>query len=966
MIDKSTADQLEAVPSRYVVGMDLGTTNSAVAYVDTQETPWCVRIFAIPQLVAPGQIESRETLPSFHYQPAAGEVRETALQLPWSPTTPTSAVGIYARDQGSLTPGRLISSAKSWLCHAAVDRRGDILPWHPADDVDRLSPVEVSSRYLAHVRAAWNHRFPNEPLEQQDFVLTLPASFDEVARELTVEAAARAGLQRVVLIEEPQAAFYAWIDQHADGWEQRVAPGQKILICDIGGGTSDFTLIRVRQGEGGKVQFHRVAVGDHLILGGDNLDLALAHHLEQRFTSNSTAAAPSLSGSSTDHSLSPRQWDLLVRTCRRVKEELLGDQQLDQFTVHLAGTGSRLIGGGRQIDVTRAEVEQVLIEGFFPRVALADRPQTHRSGFQEFGLPFATDAAITRHLATFLTNHRHAGDSDAAEPASAPRQDHDPARPDLVLFNGGLFESPAIRSRVLQQIADWFRSSTDPHWQPQELTNARLDLAVARGAAYYGMVRRGSGIRITANLARSYYLGIATDDPQPQAVCILPGNAEPGQEYRIGSSGLELLVSQPVEFPLYVSSTRLADPAGQLVAIDPQWHKALPPIRTALRSRRRSDEETATVELLAKLTEIGTVDLWCAEQQGSRRWRLQFDVRSTTQTDISAHESQAENEGVLDESIWAACQQVLDATFGTTSPTLPADSIMKNLVSAAGMERDQWPTSLLRRIAEGLLERDAGRRRTAAHEARWLNLLGYCLRPGYGLAVDDWRVSESWKLVQGRLAHAASAGRTESLILWRRIAGGLTAGQQRAIAEPLLAPVRSLHRRLTTGQDRTREMTLSQHESAEVWRLLGSLELLPLAMKRELGRCIVDLLPKRKLDSMRPALLWTLGRIGARTPVYGPLNAVVSTELVSTWLPAVMELSPVDANAPFCVTLIAQRTGDRYRDISSDLRDQVLSWLTMQNAPEHYLQLVREGGTLNLAERERAFGESLPRGLRMR
>lgn len=957
MSETSPVNSLEPLPSRYVVGMDLGTTNSAVAYVDTHESPWRVRVLAIPQLVAAGQIEARETLPSFHYQPAGGEVSDTALRLPWTSTPLPFAVGMYARDQGALMPGRLIASAKSWLCHAGVDRRGDILPWHTAEDVDRLSPVEVSSRYLAHVRAAWNHRFPTEPLEQQDFVLTLPASFDEVARELTVEAAARAGLARVVLIEEPQAAFYAWIDQHADGWEQRVSPGQKILICDIGGGTSDFTLIRVRAGEGGRVQFHRVAVGDHLILGGDNLDLALAHHLEQRLVTSSDSA--------TDASLTPRQWDLLVRACRRVKEELLGEQKLERFTVHLPGSGSRLIGGGRQIEVTRAEVEQVLIDGFFPHVELSDRPRTTRAGFQEFGLPFATDAAITRHLAAFLTNHRQAGVSDEDSTAS------DPARPDLVLFNGGLFESPAIRRRLLAQIAAWFQNSAEPSWQPQELTNARLDLAVARGAAYYGMVRRGAGVRITANLARSYYLGVATAGTQPQAVCILPGNAEPGQEYRLsgdrlGGKGLELLVSQPVEFPLFVSSIRLADAVGQLVEIDPQWHKALPPIRTALRSRRRSDEETASVELLAKLTEIGTVDLWCAEEQGSRRWRLQFDVRSTTQTDIAAHESQAESEGVLDETTWAACQQVLDATFGPTKPALPPDSIMKNLVAAAGMDRDQWPTSLLRRLAEGLLERDAGRRRTAIHEARWLNLLGYTLRPGYGLAVDDWRVSESWKLVQGRLAHGTSAARTESLILWRRIAGGLTAGQQRAVAEPLIAPVRALHRRLTTGQDRASETTFSQHEAAEVWRLLGSLELLPLAMKRELGRIIVDLLPKRKLESLRPALLWTLGRVGSRVPVYGPLNAVITADVAANWLSAVMELATVDSSALFCVTLIAQLTGDRYRDLNANRRTEVLSWLAQHEAPEHYQQLVRDGGQLAAAERERAFGESLPRGLRLR
>ena len=336
--------------SRYVIGFDLGTTNSAVAYVDTGKEPWRIETFTVPQLVAPGQIEARESLPSFHYQPASGELAAGALKCPWHKTAPTFAVGVFARDHGAMVPGRLINSAKSWLCHSGVDRTAPLLPWHGASDVERLSPVEVSARYLGHVRDAWNARFPRHPLAEQEFVLTLPASFDEVARELTVKAAALAGLPRVVLIEEPQAAFYAWIYAHADQWHELVEPGQKILVCDIGGGTADFTLIRVRRREGGKVQFHRVAVGDHLILGGDNLDLALARYIEQKIGR-----------------LEPRAWAILVRTCRVVKETLLGPDAPEKLTLNLPGSGARLIGGGTHVEVTRQEVCDLLVEGFFPR-----------------------------------------------------------------------------------------------------------------------------------------------------------------------------------------------------------------------------------------------------------------------------------------------------------------------------------------------------------------------------------------------------------------------------------------------------------------------------------------------------------------------------------------------------------------------------------------------------------------------
>ena len=453
----SKTSATETAHSRYVVGFDLGTTNSAVTYVDTAEEPWQVRVFAAPQLVAAGQYEARETLPSFHYQPGAGELPPAALRLPWtsaaSDDSPPHVVGVFARDHGAVAPGRLVSSAKSWLCHSGVDRTAALLPWHGAADVQRLSPVEVSARYLAHVRAAWDHRFPKFPLAEQDFVLTLPASFDEVARELTVKAAALAGLPRVVLIEEPQAAFYAWIDHNRDRWEQLVKPGQKILICDIGGGTSDFTLIRVRRGEGGKVQFHRVAVGDHLILGGDNLDLALAHYLEQRLINVSgTLRVPPANGTrSVPDTLEPRQWAMLVQRSRQLKETLLGPNPPEHVTLHLPWSGSRLIGGGKQIEVSRSEVHELLVEGFFPLVPLDAKPSRRSSGFQEFGLPYAADPAVTRYLAAFLTAHRHVAMEDVQLP---PGQD--PARPDIVLFNGGLFESPVLRQRMIDSLKHMF------------------------------------------------------------------------------------------------------------------------------------------------------------------------------------------------------------------------------------------------------------------------------------------------------------------------------------------------------------------------------------------------------------------------------------------------------------------------------------------------------------------------------
>jgi len=948
---------LEELPARYVVGIDLGTTNSAACYVDCQERPWRVRVLGVPQLVAPGQTESRDTLPSFHFQPPPKTNDLAAAPV----------VGFMARDYGAATPGRLISSAKSWLCHTGVDRTAELLPWHAASDVERISPVEASSRYLTHIRGAWNERFKSEPLERQDIVLTLPASFDEIARELTIEAAARAGLSRVVLIEEPQAAFYAWIYKHQATWDQLVTPGQKILVCDIGGGTTDFTLIRVRHGASAgtkpgpgeaehappTVQFHRVAVGDHLLLGGDNMDLALAQHLERKL----------------DQKLDPRQWDTLLRQSRHVKEQMLATNALEQLAVTLPASGSKLLGSGLRAMVTRDEARSLLVDGFMPLVELTEKPQARRSGFQEFGLPYAADSAMTRYLAAFLTAHRFAGEEagdSGQETGGSGTGALDPARPDVVLFNGGVFESPVLRERLLQCLKNWFpaaaplATSHQPPALPLVLDNDRLDLAVARGAAYYGMVRRGEGVKIVASLARTYYIGI--DAEPPKALCLIPGSAEPGQSIELASRQFDLLVSEPVEFSLYTSSVRLTDLPGELVDVDTEQMTALPPIRTALKTRSRRERGAVAVRLNARLTEIGTLELWCAEIGGERTWRLQFDVRSATQTDVAAHESQAEAQGYLDEGAVVALEVALAGAFGPTGADDPG-TLVKRLNEAAGSDRHEWPTSLLRRIWEMLIGLEPGRRKSPRHEARWLNLLGYALRPGYGLAVDDWRVAETWKTVQGKLAHAAASSRTESLILWRRIAGGLSAGQQRALAEPLLATVRSLHKRYTGGK--TSELALQPHEALEVLRLLGALELLDVEVKIELGRMLLDLLPKKKLETIRAAALWAIGRLAAREPAHGPLNTVVPTPEAAQWLDRLLA-QPGDSITQFAIVNLSRKTHDRFRDIDQTLRSRVSEWLTEQNASEHALRLVRDGGELAHDEEERIFGESLPKGLRLR
>ena len=659
--------------ARYLIGIDLGTTNSAVAFVNTAAKHWVVEDFPIPQLVAPGQYEARAVLPSFHYQAADEEFPEASLRLPWSADdNPQNAVGLFAREQGASVPGRLIASAKSWLSHSGVDRSAKLLPWHGPGDVEKLSPVEVSRRYLDHMRSAWDNVYPEHRLEHQDVVLTVPASFDEVARELTVQAAKSAGFGNLTLVEEPQAAFYAWIAAQGSTWQGQVKLGQTILVCDVGGGTSDFTLIRVRPAQDGKVLFHRIAVGDHLILGGDNLDLALAHYIEQKLLAAGHAK------------LETRQWGTLVRTSRAVKETMLGVNPPAKMTVNLAGGGAKLIGSSLRVELTREEIEKVLVDGFLPNVTLGEKPGNRRSGFQEFGLPFAPDAAITRYLAAFLCSHRELIARDGM------KSDNDPARPDLVLFNGGLFESTQLRQRLLDVLSSWF-SPPGEKWQPTVLRNDRLDLAVARGAAYYGMVRRGKGVRIRGGLAHSYYLGVETSGGAASAICLLPAGVEEGQTVDLIGRKLELLIRQPAEFPLYYSATRTTDRPGQLVAVDADQLTALPPIRTVLSSGRTVSAESVQVELHARLTEIGTLDIWCAETPGQRTWRLQFDIRSASQANAVRHEGIGEREGLADEQTLTICRDLIQQAFKRDGGA-PA-GLLKQLETASRQTRWEWPAS---------------------------------------------------------------------------------------------------------------------------------------------------------------------------------------------------------------------------------------------------------------------------------
>lgn len=917
--------------SRYIVGIDLGTTNCAVAFVDTESKMAQPVDFAIAQWVDVGQIELRPTLPSFHYQ-WTGDEAATKPRLPWQDDDTDYCTGVLARDVAARQPGRVSASAKSWLSHDGVDRTADLLPWHGDGDVDRLSPVEVSSRYLRHIADAWNHAHPEHRLADQDVIITLPASFDEVARELTVRAAKKAGLPRIYLIEEPQAAFYAWIERQNEDWQSIVQPGQLILVCDIGGGTTDLTLIRVRAAQGDqKVQFHRVAVGKHLILGGDNLDLAVAKLAESKL----------------DQPLSPSQWQRLVAASRDVKETMLASQRPDKMTIHLAGGGSSVLAGGLQIELTAAEVDSALIDGFFPPVKLDDTPESGQSGFQEFGLPYEADAAVTRHLASFLRTHRATGNEDAGD-----------QRPSLVLFNGGVMASPRVCDRVIDSIQSWFGEGGD--WRPTMLASPRLDLAVARGAAYFGLVRRGQGVRIAANLGHSYYLQV--DQNPPRAMCVIPGAAQPGQSFRCQDHPLQLQIGSPAQFPLWVTSTRLADPVGTIIDIDAAELSPLPPITTVLTVGRRRQADQVNVVIESQLSEIGTVGLFCVDAASDRRWKLEFDIRSTLETNRDAHSGLGEAEGIMDDKVAADCRHAIMNVFGDvpapTQPTKPG-KLIKQLQSIVGENKNDWPPSLLRQNWQSLMDAEPGRRRSPPHESRWLGLIGFCLRPGFGIAADDWRVSMVWRTLYGKLAFAAPSSRTESMILWRRVAGGLTAGQQIQLAAPLIANLRSSKNKLAA------------HEIAEAWRLVASLEHLSVSDKNMLTEIAMSMLGQKKYEKIADVLLWSLGRMATRSPVYGPLNHVVNADVGHKIAQRIIAHDQrqggdsIESVIALSLAQISRKTGDRFRDLTADQRQSIADYLESRSASPSILTMIRDGGSLASEQQSEILGDSLPLGIRL-
>ncbi len=915
---------------RYLVGIDLGTTHTVVASARLDEVSPAISLFPVEQSIRPGEVNARALFPSVRYQAGENELSKADRILPWSvpgqEDTDTAVLGEWARDLGAKTPGRLIVSAKSWLSHNGVDRTAPILPWGATEGVTRISPLDTVTSYLAHVRQAWNHQYPQDPLETQELVITVPASFDEAARTLTLDAARQAGLKRPRLLEEPQAVCYDWLWCHRSELKARLEGVRLLLVCDVGGGTTDLTLIRINPGEP-VPELNRIAVGDHLILGGDNIDLTLARKLEQQ-------------GFGAERKLSTAEFSQLVEQCRRAKEILLSEQAPESVAVTLLGSGSRLIGGSQSRELTRDEVVTLTLDGFFPRVGLEEMPDHKRSGIVEFGLPYVRDAAISRHLAEFLSRHRRVVQEAIGG--------NDPPVPDALLLNGGLFRSSRVVGRILELLGDWRGGSA-----PRLLSNDRPDQAVAYGAVAYGLALRGRDMaRIGGGSARSYFLVVETETGNRQGVCILPRGTAEGEEIQVTERSFLLKVGRPVRFNLASSTDDGAYPPGAVVDLDEEHFVTLPPLAVAFNQEEARFPVEHNVNIVAALGETGTLQLECVSvADATLRWNIVFQLRQN-QVSLPEHERHVRMDTALERT---------GLIFGKKTRHFDPRQIKTlrvDLEKTLG-PREQWDTPVLRELFTVLLEGMNHRRRSIEHERLWLNLTGYCLRPGYGYPLDDWRVEQLLPLYeQGPQFVGELQNWSEWWTLWRRIAGGLPVQAQLRIYEDLKDFINP-----ETAKRGNLPSLAKKRSYEDMLRLIAVLEHLPLDHKTELGNWLLKRIGKLN-ESVQNG--WALGRIGSRHLLYGSLHTVVPPATAEVWLEVLLDIDlKKNPEIISAMALIARMTGDRERDISPALRTRIVNRLRAAKASESSLALVTKIRELTEADRKTLFGDSLPPGLKL-
>lgn len=948
---------------RFAVGIDLGTSHTVAASVPLDGKAGAAELLAIPQRVSAGEVAAQPLLPSLRYQAAPGELG-AAWREPWAPLAADerapAVVGRWARELGAAVPARLVASAKSWLSHPGVDRTAPILPWGAPEGeggVAKISPLQASAGYLAQVREAWDRAHPDAPLHGQRVVLTVPASFDEGARALTLEAARLAGLPAVQLLEEPKAAFQDWLALQGGRLAAQLAGSRLVLVVDVGGGTTDLTLIRVEPAaaEDGPPVLTRTAVGEHLMLGGDNMDLALAHHLEPQF------APPG-------QRLAPVRFAQLVQRCRAAKEALLAEGAPDAVPVTLLGGGSRLLAQTQSAPLAGEVVRQQVVEGFLPPATLADRPAQRHGALRGLGLPYPADAAISRHLAQFLA--RHAGD----------------ALPDAVLLNGGVFHAQALARRLTELLAQWRGGPV------RVLHNPHPDRAVARGAALHGWSEarlareqarrdargeagqpaaeaaqdRGAAPlpRIGGGSARSYWLVLPGDRQAPQGICLLPRGTPEGVAVRLDGRRFALRLGQAARFAL-VACDHGQHAAGQLLPLAGEGFAGLPPLAAALPAPQGQGPARVEVGLQACMTEVGTLEVRCVAADGSgRSWQLALAVRGAGD-DAGEAPGQAAaapaGAGPQQASLPGAVA-LIDRIFGEQARGV-AERDVRQLRAALEKTlgpREQWPLALLRALFDALLARARRRRRSAAHERAWLNLAGWCLRPGVGAELDGWRIGQVWDLYAQGLGHPGDgANWTEWWVFWRRVAAGLDEARQMEVLEAVAGCMQQTVQQAARRASGAAAAPRGSYD--DMLRLFAAMEAVPWPYRQEMGQWMLRRL-ERPGESAQT--WWAIGRLAARQPLAANAHRVMPPEAALEFLEAALAQDwRRNEVAMFAAVQMARLTGDRARDLPLAQRQRVLAQLRAARAPARWIAMVEEVLPLAAADHQRSFGDSLPPGL---
>ena len=929
---------------RYLAGIDLGTTNSAIAYIDTSTKAKFpeIKLHQVFQLDAPSELQPHSLLPSFLYLPGGHDLPEGAAALPWDKSR-SFIVGNFARSQGAKVPGRLVSSAKSWLCHPGVDRKAPLLPWAAPPEVSRLSPLDVSAKYLKHIVESWNHSVSlgqlTEPLENQTVVVTVPASFDDIARSLTMEGAKLAGLKNVLLLEEPQAAFYRWLSLHQQNKTKEIelSEGMQCLVIDVGGGTTDFTLIETIS-ENGAINFLRKAVGDHLLLGGDNMDLALAKLMESRFPA----------GTKLDAS----QYIQLTQACRNAKEQILSDTPPETIPINIMGRGRSIVAGLIRAELSSKEAASFILDGFFPLVNKDSAPikSSSQTGLHEMGLPYVSDPAITKHLASFLNSQSESASFKA---------------PAAVLFNGGVFRSKKLQNQILSVIDEW--GNSDPNKQTTAVfENPSVDLAVAEGAAWFAWLKHSGGKHIGGGLAKSYYLGVGNDSGEETLICVLPKHHEEGKILTLDQNELELAIGQPVLFPLFTSTLRSKDQAGAVIKIPKKQLQSLPPLQTILRGGKRSGVKGIPVNLKSQATALGTLELWCIAKEGSNEWKLEFNLRDSFESSDS--NSDEENRGdTWPEATAIAAIECLHKTFSNSAPEIDPKLLPKFLENILDAGRDDWPLGLCRRLWDDLFSLSPNRLLSPDLASRWSNLAGFFLRPGYGAPGDKIRLDKLWKelIAPPRDDRSKSSimprfveSGAEFWILWRRVSGGLSSNQQQSLFDRIRNIILPIPNKPVAKP--------LQNELVEMWRAAASFERLDLKTKENMGNTLIRSLKKTPLP---PYLFWSLTRLASRALIYGPLNSILHPDIVSQWVTRLLEFQPSHASEEttwaFCLSQMGRITGQRALDLDQDLRNSILTKIRDKKIPAEWIKCLEEFVPLAKESQSNLLGDSLPVGLRL-